>query len=827
MRIFHSTALLLATLVAVASPALAQNVTPQQAQALLQQRPDLAAQVRQRVGASGLTPAQLRDRLSAQGYDPTLLDPYMGGTGADAPAPGNDVLAAMRALGIVDDSTFATPTNARYQAPRRPETPADSAAARVRERERIFGLDLFRTANSQFLPNLDGPVDPEYRLGPGDELVLILTGDVELVHTLQVTREGFVVIPQVGQLSVANLSLAQLDNLLSSRLGKVYSGVRRGADATTHFSVSVVRLRSVQVFVTGDVVAPGAYRVSSAGTALTALYAAGGPSDRGSLRRVELRRGGKVVSNLDVYDYLLRGDASRDLRLRSGDVIFVGVHGPQVRIDGEITRPATYEMLGTETLADLVSDAGGYTPTASARRLSIERIVPAARRAPGGRDRAVIDVSLEATPTIGLEAGDIVRVRRVADRLRGRIVVAGQVWQPDTIGLGSGLTLSQALRRAGGLKPDALLGNVLISRLRDDSTRVQLRAEVRDTSGAVSNDIALQEDDEVTVYSRTEFRTPRYVAITGAVRRSGRFAWREGMTLRDLVLQAGGLSEGASVDFAEIARQPEVRAEGELARTERVGIDSSYLFDDGRARGAAPDVALQPYDNVLLFRRPDWEAPRVVSITGEVKYPGNYTLKSKAESIKDLVQRAGGLTKDANADASWFSRLRVAAAYRTTTDSLKGVARVASDSGSRTRIGVDLISALRNADATDNLLLQAGDSLNIPPRRQTVEIRGEVNAPTVTALARGQKLGYYLRAGGGATKNASTRRAYVLQPNGKMETRLRLFWLMDLDPTPRAGATVVVPMRDTTANLSSALASVGMFAQLVASLAAVWAITRK
>lgn len=845
MRTIHSTALLLAVVVAVVAPALAQNVTPQQAQALLQQRPDLAAQVRQRVGGSGLTQTQVRDRLKAQGYDPSLLDPYMGGAaGGDTPVPGNDVLAAMRALGIADDADLAAPFQAAAPRVRYAEAPVDTAAARIRDRERIFGLDLFRSATNQFLPNLDGPVDSEYRLGPGDELVLILTGDVELAHTLQVTREGFVVIPQVGQLSVANLSLAQLDNLLYARLGKVYSGVRRGAQATTHFSVSVARLRSVQVFVTGNVVSPGAYRVSSAGTALSALYAAGGPSNRGSLRRVELRRAGKVVSQLDVYDYLLKGDASRDLRLRSGNVIFVGVHGPQVRIDGEITRPATYEMLPAESLADLVAAAGGFTPTASARRLSIERIVPAARRVPGGRDRAVIDVSLEATASIGLEAGDIVRVRRVADRLRGRVVVAGQVWQPDTIGIEPGLTLSQALRRAGGLKSDALLGHVLISRLRDDSTRVQLRAEVRDTSGAVVNDLPLQEDDEITVFSRTEFRPARYVAVTGAVRRSGRVAWREGMTLRDLVLQAGGLAEGAAVEFAEIARLPEVHAEGELARTQRVSIDSSYLFDDARTHGSAPEVALQPYDNVLMFRRPDYEAPRVVSITGEVKYPGNYTLKNKSETIKDLVQRAGGLTHDANADAAWFSRLRVAASYATNTDSLPGAKRVAAsdathtdslrgarrvtpDSAARIRVGIDLATAIRNEKAADNLLMQAGDSLAIPPRRQTVEIRGEVNSPTATALASGKSLGFYINAGGGPTALANTRRAYVVQPNGKVESRRRYLWSINYDPTPRAGATVVVPARDTSADRGNVMASVSTFAQLVASLAAVWAITRK
>lgn len=826
MRIFLVGAVFATTMLGSAVAAVAQNVTPQQAQAMLQARPDLAAQVRDRVGSSGLTPTQIRDRLKAQGYDPTLLDPYLGATqGGGQTAPGADVIAAMQALGL---SETELETGARsIVAQRAVDGRAEIVTGKITESERIFGLDLFRSTTSQFLPNLDGPVDPEYRLGPGDELVLILTGDVELAHTLQVTREGFVVIPQVGRLSVTNLSLAQLDDLLYSRLGRVYSGVKRGADATTHFSVSVARLRSVQVFVTGDVVAPGAYRISSAGTVLTALYAAGGPTDRGTLRRVELRRGGKSVSTLDVYDYLLKGDASRDLRLRSGDVVFVGVHGPFVRIDGEITRPATYELAANEKLSDLITAAGGLTPTASTYRLSVERIIPPAQRIVPGRDRAVIDVALDATGTVSLEAGDVVRVRKVADRVRGRVIVTGQVWQADTIGIGAGLTLSQALRRAGGLKPDAYLGSVLVSRLRDDSTRVQLRAAVRDTTGAVINDFPLQEDDEITVFSRTEFRPTRYVAIAGVVRKSGRYPWRDGMTLRDLVLQAGGLTEDAATDMAEIARLPEVRAPGELARSVRVAIDSSYLFD-GVARGAAAEVPLQPYDHVLMFRRPDWEFPRVVSVTGEVKYPGKYTLNSKSETLADAVRRAGGITGEANTDAAYFSRLRVAASYAAVRpDSLRGTARVASDSSARIRLGVDLKEALHDRRSTDNLLLQAGDSLDVPPYRQTVEIRGEVNSPTATALAKGKALGYYVRAGGGPTAKGDTRRAYVVQPNGKVESRQRILLLFNWDPNPRGGATVVVPARDTTGSQTNVAASIAMYAQLLASLAAVWAIVRK
>jgi protein involved in polysaccharide export with SLBB domain len=229
---------------------------------------------------------------------------------------------------------------------------------------------------------------------------------------------------------------------------------------------------------------------------------------------------------------------------------------------------------------------------------------------------------------------------------------------------------------------------------------------------------------------------------------------------------------------------------------------------------------------VLFFRRPDWEAPRVVTITGEVKYPGSYTLKNKSETIRDLVQRAGGLTRDANADGATFSRAGTGTTYASGSDLLRGAARVAADVAPRVRIGVDLGTALKNATAPDNLILQAGDELAVPQLRQTVDIRGEVNAPTVTALARGKPLSHYIRAGGGPTTNASTRRAYVVQPNGKVEARRRLLWTFDLDPTPRAGATVVVPVRDTTTNRAAAMASVSMFAQLVASLAAVWAITR-
>ena len=273
----------------------------------------------------------------------------------------------------------------------------------------IFGLDFFRRSTTLFNPNVAGPVDANYRVGPGDQLVLVLTGDVEASYQLDVTRQGFIVVPQVGQIAVNGLTLAQLNDILYDRLGRVYSGVRRGADATTHFSVTPAKLRSNMVFVVGEVMAPGAYQVSASGTLLSALYAAGGPTDNGSLRDLQVRRGGKLVANMDFYDYLVNGDASHDIRLETGDIVFVPVHLARVRIVGEVVRPATYEIKPTETLADALRFSGGFKATASRQRVQVERIVPPAERTPG-RDRVTTDIVSDAFltgtgPAVPVEPG--------------------------------------------------------------------------------------------------------------------------------------------------------------------------------------------------------------------------------------------------------------------------------------------------------------------------------------------------------------------------------------------------------------------------------------
>jgi polysaccharide export outer membrane protein len=848
-----------------------QRPTPDQARILLQTRPDLVRLLQQRLAESGMSRDQIRARLRAEGYPEDLLDGYLPGSTGTPGALGQTEYAAVEKLGIADDATLDSLRLAMEQPPappRPPLTPSRCSAARMLgarpapgaqpgasaerrpwydERLRdttharpatepfpaegmdadslcVFGADLFASQTSQFDPNAAGPVDPSYRLGPGDGLVLVLTGDVEAAYNLTVTRQGFIVVPQVGEINVANLTLGQLEDVLYSRLGRVYSGVRRGG-GSTHFSISPSRLRTNQVYVVGDVAVPGSYRVSAAGTALTALYAAGGPTDIGTMRRVEIRRAGRTVDTLDVYDYLLRGDASHDPRLENGDVVFVGVRGPHVRVEGEVLRPAIYETRPGETLADVIGAAGGFRAEANRGRVQIERIVAPAQRLGPGRSRATIDIAAADLGAVGgvamtMEDGDIVRVFPVADYVRHRVTVRGNVWTPGRVGFQPGMKLSDAIRLAGGLKPDTYLGRILVSRVREDSTHVQLRASLADTTGTVIGDFPLTDNDDIRIFAATEFRPTRYVTVLGAVRRSGRYPYRDGMTMRDLVLLAGGLEEKASLEAAEIARLPLDHSGGKLARTIRVPLDSTYVFDRREAgnvmlagtssesggaatnhTAAAGDVPLEPYDNVLILEQPEWERQRTVTIVGEVRSPGTYSLTTKGDRLRDIIERAGGLTAEGNADGVVFVR--------------DGVGR----------IGVDLPQVLRNGRARDNLLLKDRDSVYIPAYTGTVMVTGAVNAPLAVAFVPGADIDHYIAAAGGLASNANLKYAYVTQPNGKVETRKqRVFW-PDGKPEPRPGSQVTVPAkgpndrRDVTAYLTAAVQVLGSLVAITAILA--------
>lgn len=800
--------ILLLALVGSAAPLAAQQPTPAMVQAALQQ-PGAADLIRTRIQSSGLTPDQIRAKLQASGYSGSLLDAYL----PDATGPGqageasDDQLAAMRVLGLEAAPTPATSVD------------TGTVATRALPHSGVFGVDVFRRTTTQFLPLVSGPVPPDYRLGPGDQLVLILTGDVEQTQQLLVTREGFVLIPQVGQVYLANLTMDQARTVLYDRLGRVYSGVRRAANATTKFELSVANVRAVQVYVIGEVAQPGAYQLSALGTTLTALYTAGGVTEQANLRKIEVRRNGAVVATFDLYDYLLRGDVSKDVRLENGDVVFAGVRERRATVSGNVNRPAQYDLATGQTLADLVAAAGGLQPNAALGRLSISRILPAASRQPGEAQRVTIDVTPAngRVPAVPIEDGDVVTVYALSDLERNFVLISGSVFLPGKFGYEPGLHLSTLLKRAGGLQPATYEGRVHISRLNPtDRTRYLVTASLpKDSLTPWTDDPVLLDQDSVTVYSRLDMRTNRIVMIAGAVNNPRTVEWRDGMTLRDLVLAAGGPSVGASLDSVEVARLAIDRSGGQLARTIRVPIDSTYLFDrDSLGRplgppgsnfraGGAPDFALEPWDNVLVFRQPEFHSQRTVTIDGEVRYPGTYALQTKTDRVADLVRRAGGLTDRAYPDGVRFIRVQ-------------------RDVG---RINIDLRNALHDRRSGDNLILQPGDTVVVPEFQASVKVTGAVNSPGSVLWRPGKRLSYYIGAAGGLARNGDGDRRSVRQANGEVQSRHRGFLgIGGGDPVATAGAVILVPTKpedvyhDRTAIFAALASMIASTATIVIAL---------
>ncbi|MFW6080185.1 MAG: SLBB domain-containing protein, partial [Gemmatimonadota bacterium] len=627
------------------------------------------ADVLERLRQSGLSRSQVRSQLQQAGVDPGLADRYFDAleNGEELPdePPSPEFLEAVDGMGVPVDSPADTTERAPVDT-LDADTPAvavDTLAADTARDLAIFGRSLFANATSEFEPVALGPVDPDYRLGPGDQLTLVLTGDVELAYNLSVSREGTLIIPDVGRLQVNGLTLAELEDRLYTRLGRAYSGLTREPDATTHFQVSLGRLHTNQVFVIGEVERPAGYQVSAIATVFNALYRARGPGETGSMRRIEVRRSGEVVRTVDLYDYLLRGDDRDDIRLMHGDIVFVPVAGRRVSIDGAVRRPAIYELEEDDGLRDLIEYAAGFEADAVVERVQIDRILAPEDRRPGV-DRVLEDVDVEALldedgPPIPLRDGDIVRIFSVGDERRRRIVLTGGVNRPGLFEWREEMTLWDAIERANGLHERAYRARAHIYRLRegDGSQRLISTPLIADSAGRPLRDVALADRDSIVILSRDELRNEALVTIDGFVKDPGSYPLAEGMTLEDLILAAGGFTRGAYVLEAEVARLPDplvrtdttahvfrvpLSALAEPADPEPAGDDplayapdaADSVFADPAAavrgwRPSADELGLRHGDHVFIRKAPGYEEAHTVTVTGEVALPGTYALRTR------------------------------------------------------------------------------------------------------------------------------------------------------------------------------------------------------
>lgn len=657
-----------------------------------------------------------------------------------------------------------------------------------------FGYKVFET--SVFQPDtLYGPVSPDYLVGPGDEVIVNVWGEVEFRYTATVGRDGFIEVPKVGLISVNGLTFGELKERISDRLSRAYPGISRDpTKATTFVEVSLGKLKPIRVFVIGEVKRPGAYFMSAASSALNALYKAGGPLPTGSLRQIKVVRGGKVVATLDLYDYLLKGRI-KEVKLQTDDMILVPPVGRRVWLAGRVHRPAIYELKPGEDLKELLEIAGGPEPDAYLGKVQIDRIVE-------HKERKIIDVDFAEASASGRKVelfdGDVVLIPKILDRRENVVKASGFVKRPGLYQWREGMRVRDLILKAGGVWDEAFMGRADIIRTRPDLTKEVISFDLgKALEGDEKENIELRKLDEVVVYSIHTFREKEYVTIKGLVRHPGRYELLENMTLKDLIVQAGGLKETAYKLRAEISRvDPEEVGPGRPAEIIFVDIGDDYSKEANWG-----NFKLRNFDTVFIRPNPNWHEPMNVTVLGEVTFPGTYTLQRLDERLSDVIARAGGLKETAYPEGVIFMRRErgyvggVSSAFPETyfSSSLNIAALIDTLKKLRYRkLAVDLKKALRHKRGREDVVLCDGDFVIVPRRPQVVDVAGEVLFPSAVPYVEGKGVGYYIDRAGGLKETADERRIRIILPNGRVE-KPRRFWF---DPKILPGSKIFVPRKE-------------------------------
>ena len=684
------------------------------------------------------------------------------------------------------------------------------------EERRIFGSRIFREERTQFTPSMNIPTPSTYVVGPGDELVVTIWGDATNMHRLTVSPEGTVQIDNLGPIYIAGLEIDEASDRIIDQLSSLYSGLRPGSDQqNTYAQVSLNRLRSIQVTVVGDVHNPGDYTVNSLATVFNALYRSGGPNNRGSYRNIKVVRNSEVVSTFDIYDFLIHGDQSDNIRLRDQDVIMVEPYDIRVDITGEVKRGGLFEIKEDESLADLIRFSGNFTDKAYTRQIHLRRNTPTERR--------IVSVQRDEFGNLNLHSGDEIYVDEILDRFENRVSISGAVWREGEFELREDMTLYNLIQEADGIRPDAYRTRGIINRERDDFTLEQVAFSLqRVLDNPEAYDIPLQREDEIVIQSIHDMQEERNVRIRGAVQDGGTFVFRQGMTLEDLILKSDGFEDRASESRIEISR----RIIGDAAPDSRGDrLAETYQFDvtrDLELRDEDKKFELQPFDQVFVHQRPDYAEQRDITIEGEVLYPGTYTIRDRNERISDIIERAGGLTNEAYVPGARLTRLNSSidradisldflaeddVIDADTLEPLNGdenglaenrrMEREEEEERERiSRIGIDLAEIMQNPNSQENLLLKEGDVIRIPEGLETVRISGAVMQEVEVRYREGQSLGYYVDRAGGYTEDARERRAYVVYANGDVERRKRyVFGIFRSTPDIEPGAEIIIPAR--------------------------------
>lgn len=650
---------------------------------------------------------------------------------------------------------------------------------------RIFGFQFFNNENLTFEPNLTIPVSSSYVIGSGDEFQVDVWGLSEQSYQLAVDRQGNVVIPQVGVVSVGNLTLDEAQRRLTFNLSKIYSDLS-SSSPSTFVNINLSQLKAIKVHVIGEVFVPGSYTLPGTASAFNALYLCGGPNKNGSFRDIQVLRDGKKIASLDVYDFLINGNSSVNIALRDNDVILVPPYLKRIKAGGEFKRPGLFESKEGETVKDVLSYAGGFTENAYTSRIELYRNTSIKKEF-----KNVFEADFNQMLLVN---GDSLFAGKISDRIDNMVSIDGAVFRPGAYEYEEAMSLKSLIDLADGVTENAFLNRGFVTRLKPDYTPYNFSFDVKRIL-AGEETILLKGNDKVFIAFIDSIREAQTVFIGGEVLDAGNYRYSEGMTLGDLVIMSGGLKESASESSIEVMRRlPYQEADRSTTTTSQLfqfSISRDLKMDD---QGAS--FVLGAFDEVFVRSMPGFKGSSSVSIYGHVMYGGDYGLSSWNERISDLVKRAGGLTSNSYPEGARLIRKHV----MNKEDLARREDLMLKDSTIRFSsydfdvISIDLPKILANPGSKEDIYLKDKDLLRIPSIMQTVKISGEVLNPSATVYTKGWTTKKYVNRSGGFAVNAKQGKTYVLYPNGS-SAATQGYVLFKKYPKITPGAEIVVPKK--------------------------------
>jgi len=679
----------------------------------------------------------------------------------------------------------------------------------------IFGHNIFNNELLTFEPNLNIATPENYILGPGDEVIVDIWGDAEQTFRQRISPDGSVTDAKIGPIYLSGISIKAATARLKNAFARIYATMR-GEHPTTFMSLSLGEIRSIRVNVMGEVEMPGTYTLPSLASLFHAIYSAGGVNEIGSLRIVKVSRGGKELGEIDVYNYLLKGQSNMDIRLQDGDVVIVPPYQNLVTLEGKVKRPLIYEMKDNEDVKQLLDYAGGFTGDAYKKAVRVVR--------KSGREYQIFNVENTDFGQFSLTDGDVVSVDSVINRFENRIEVRGAVYREGLYALGNVTTVKQLIEKAEGVRGDAFMNRAVIYREKPDRTQEVLAVDVKGVLNGESADVALQNNDVLYIPSIFDLKEDYTIKIDGAVGFPGTYRYAEGMSVEDLIIQSGGLKESASevkIDVARRIKDPKSTQIGDV-----LAENYTLTLKEGLCVDGMQKFTLEPFDEVFVRYSPGYQEQQNVRIVGEVLFGGDYVLAKKGERLSDLVKRAGGLTSEAYAESARLTR-KMSDDERTRVESLLKLTKQSHrdsvdinrlDIGDEYYVGIQLSKALKNPGSEYDVILREGDVLTIPQYTETVKISGAVMYPNTVVYKKGADLKHYIEQGGGFADRAKKRKVFIVYMNGTVSMS-KTFAKAKAAP----GCEIVVPVKPPRkgvglAEIMSIASSTTSMAALVTSI---------